>query len=412
MNVQPIHNRTVSSRRLSVMFMVSTLDYGGAETLLDNLARRLDRDRFSIGVCCTKTRGPLGERLAKEVPVYEYQMRRKWDVRIIRWLKARLLEHGADIVVTVGAGDKMFWGRLAARGANVPIVISALHTTGWPDAIGRLNRLLTPVNDAFVGVAKSHRQYLIQTEKLPMDKVHVISNGIDTDMFRPREANRELRDSLRIPAGAPVAGIVARLGEEKNHEFFLRVAHRVRTELPTAHFLIVGDGPRRRHLEDLAGKMKIADCVHFTGARADVDELLALMDVFLLTSYIEANPVSLLEAMSTGIPVVSTNVGSIPETVINGQVGYLVPSGDEDAMTRRVVQLLENSDLCKSLGRAGRHHVVHCWSLEKMVRSYEQLMLRLWSAKVGKSGLRKDPTSPCVSSAVWNPTAGTNCRGE
>ena len=394
MRIQASENPLRSEpRRLSVVFFVSTLGYGGAETLLENLVCRLDPRRFAVAVCCTKTFGPIGERLRQKLPVFEYRLQRKWDVRILRWMKQRLRHREADIVITVGAGDKMFWGRLAAWWAGVPVIISALHTTGWPDEIGKLNRLLTPLNDAFVAVAKSHQRYLTQTESLPRDKVHVIDNGIDTDRFRPREARRDLRDALGIPDGAQLVGIVARLGVEKNHELFLRVAKRVRNQLPNTHFLVVGDGPRRGPLEQLADELKINDCTHFTGTRSDVEDLLALMDLFLLTSHSEASPVSVLEAMSSGTPVIATRVGSVPETIVDGQMGYLVSPGDEQTMSRRVVQLLTDSNLRLAQGRAGRKRVVDCSSIDAMVGGYEQLMLGLWSQKVGDPLCRHDQSA-------------------
>ncbi len=376
--------RPVRPRRLSVMFVVTTLDLGGAETLLDNLVRRLDPEHFAAGVCCTKTRGPIGECLAESYPVHEYRLKRKWDLRVVAWMKRRLREQGTDIVVTVGAGDKMFWGRLAARLAKVPVVISALHTTGWPDSIGRLNRLLTPLNDAFVGVAPAHALHLVEQERLPANKVFVIPNGIDAQAFQPRDADERLRASFGISAAAPVAGIVARLGVEKNHEMFLRVAQRIRARLPGAHFLVIGDGPRRKELEALASAMRIGDCVHFTGARRDVPQLLSLLDVFLLTSLNEASPVSVLEAMSSGTPVVATDVGSVSETVIDGQVGYLVPPNDDVAMSERAIRLLADEGARAAMGQAARKQAVSRWSVANMVQGYEQLMLRLWSQKLGQ----------------------------
>ncbi len=102
----------------------------------------------------------------------------------------------------------MFWGRLAAVAARVPVVICAIHSTGWPDRIGRLNRLLTPVTDAFVGVAAAHGRYLIEEERFPPHRVRVIPNGVDTEVYSPRFTDGRLRRQLGIPPG-PVAGVVA-----------------------------------------------------------------------------------------------------------------------------------------------------------------------------------------------------------
>ena len=141
---------------LRVMFLVTSMPVGGAETLLVNLVRRMDRRRFAPEVVCLKERGPLGEELAEELPVHFGLTAGKWDLRVLWRLTNLMKQRRADAVVTVGAGDKMFWGRLAAHRAGVPVIASALHSTGWPDGVGRLNRRLTPITHAFIGVAKPH----------------------------------------------------------------------------------------------------------------------------------------------------------------------------------------------------------------------------------------------------------------
>ncbi len=359
------------------MFIITTLEVGGAETLLMNLVRRLDRERFSPEVCCLKARGQLGVELASEIPVHDHLLSHKLDLRVLGRLTRLMRRRQIDAVVTVGAGDKMFWGRLAARLANVPVVVAALHSTGWPDVVGRLNRWLTPLTDAFIAVAEPHGRYLIEQERFPADRVHVIPNGIDVDRFRPRAPDESLRRQLRLPAGAPVAGIVAAIRPEKNHELFLRVAARVRSQIPNAHFLIVGDGACRARLEQLTDELQLAGSVHFLGIRPDVAELLSLMDVVLLTSRVEANPVSVLEALAVGKPVVATRVGSVAEMVLDGETGYLVEPGHAAAMAEHVVALFRAPHLARSLGAAGREHVVAHGSLERMVAGYEDLLSEL-----------------------------------
>ncbi|MCA9246488.1 MAG: glycosyltransferase [Planctomycetales bacterium] len=381
---RPFIHRTPRSH-LKAMFVITSLGYGGAETLLLNLMRRLDRSRFSPELCCLKSLGPLGEEAAREIPAHAYGMKSKYDVGVLKWLTQLLGERDIDALVTVGAGDKMFWGRLAAWKANTPVIASALHTTSWPDCVGFLNRRLTPLNDAFIGVAPSHGRHLIEVEKFPEHKVFVIPNGVDTEIFAPDEVSSKLRDELKLPSGAPVAGIVARLGEEKNHELFLRMASRVVQTASNAQFLIVGDGPLRSQLESRTRELSLADNVQFLGARPDVPELLRALDVFVLTSKMEANPVSILEAMASGKPVVATRVGSVPETVKDGQTGYLVSSGDEDALTNRVTELLLNTDRAQQFGQAARKRVVDNWSLSGMVSGYEELLGSLYRMRMGLS---------------------------
>jgi glycosyltransferase involved in cell wall biosynthesis len=370
------------SRPLRVLFIQTDMRIGGAEMITASIIRRLDRGRFLPELCCLKERGTLGEELAGEIPVHHGLLCGKYDLRVwprlVRLLRARQI----DAVVTVGAGDKMFWGRLAAWRAGVPVILSALHSTGWPDCVGRLNRLLTPVTDSFIAVAESHGRYLVEQTGFPQNKVAVIRNGVDTERFAPQYDVVAVRRELGLGEIDPVVGIVAALRPEKNHELYLEAARRVAAQLPAARFLVVGDGPRRMDLEQMAHNSGLRAKVQFLGARNDVPRLLSAMDVFALTSHVEANPVSILEAMSIGRPVVATNVGSIHEAVVESTTGFLVPPGDAAKLSDRILQLLLAPLLAHSMGIAGRQTVVRHWSLESMVTGYERLIESVYKRKL------------------------------
>jgi len=379
--IMPTQNRPP----LRVMFLTTSMPIGGAETLLMNLVRRLDPHRFAPEIACLKQLGPLGELLAEEMPVHSHLLANKFDLRILPRLGKLFRSRKIDAVVTVGAGDKMFWGRLAARLAGVPVVMSALHSTGWPDSIGRLNRLLTPLTDAFIGVADAHAEHLITHEKFPRDKVHTIYNGIDTEVFVPGDGNA-LRQELGIPTETPIVGILAALRPEKNHELFLAGARRITAQSiadkqPAPHTVLIGDGERRSALEALAAKLGMAETTHFLGSRSDVAEILPAFDVVALTSHNEASPVSILEALSCGVPVVSTRVGSVPETVLPGQTGALFEPSDLDGFVAATLDLLQDPAKRARLGRQGRQHVLEHCSLDAMVQGYETLIQRLVESK-------------------------------
>jgi glycosyltransferase involved in cell wall biosynthesis len=383
--LQPLDDRGP----LRVMFVITSMPVGGMEVLLVELIRRLDRERCLPELCCLKHLDTLGETLAREIPTFTGLISRKYDARVL-WRLARLLrKRKIDAVVTVGTGgDKMFWGRLAARLAGVPVICSALHSTGLPDRVEFANRLLAPITDAFIGVAEPHGKYLAEHEGCPAEKICIIPNGVDVEKFHPRRPNPELLRELGLRKGAPVAGIVAALRPEKNHELFLQAAAIVRQKMPEAIFLIVGDGPRRLELQRMAAELSLAEAVHFAGTRADIPEMLGLMDVFLLTSHSEANPVSILEALACEIPVVATRVGSVPETVLDGRTGYLVPPDDAEEIAKRTLSLLQEPDLAAAFGRAGREQIIARWSVERMVRGYEELIEGIYRAK-SSGGNRK-----------------------
>lgn len=385
---------------LRVLFVITCMPVGGAETLLVELVRRMDRRRFRPELCCLKYLGPLGQVLAQEIPTFTGLLAHKYDLRVLPRLWHLMRRRQVDAVVTVGTGgDKMFWGRLAAWLAGVPVICSALHSTGLPDRVEWLNRQLAPLTDGFIAVARSHGQYLAEHEGCPPDRIYVIPNGVDTDRFRPMPKDPALAQELGLPSGAPVVGIVAALRPEKNHELFLAAARRVNQHRPETVFLVVGDGQRRAYLEQWAVDLGLADRVLFTGNRSDVPELLSLLDVFVLSSHMEANPLSILEAMASGKPAVATRVGSIPENLEDGKTGFLVPPGDAEALADRVLWLLDHPAEAAQMGRLARHHVLHHASIHQTVAGYETLLEFLYRQKVRpRSRRRSKPTAsllPC-----------------
>lgn len=358
---------------------------GGAETLLVNMMRRMDTNVIRPQVVCLKEPGPLGEQIAREFPVYSNLIGGKFDVAVLARLVKLLHRVRADMVVTVGAGDKMFWGRLAAHVAGVPVIASALHSTGWPDGVGKLNRMLTGMTDAFIGVADSHGEFLHAFERFPKDKIHVIRNGVDTDRFAPNaNARADVRSELGLGPDTSLIGIVAALRSEKNHGMLVRAAAKLSEWHPDARWIIVGDGPERAGIESLASELGIADRIHLLGTRDDTPRLVAALDVFTLCSLNEASPVSILEALACEVPVVATNVGSISESIRPGETGYLIEPQDIDAMVTRVDELLNDSSLRKAMGTAGRRLVQQTGSLQSMVDGYTQLGVNLYDRRSRK----------------------------
>lgn len=378
---------------LRVMFVITSMPVGGAETLLVELIRRLDRGRFLPELCCLKRFDPLGEVLAGEIPAFTGLLAHKYDFAVLWRLMRLMRQRRIDAVVTVGAGDKMFWGRLAAWLVGVPVICSALHTTGPPDHVELSNRLLSPLTDAFIAVARPQGRYLIQHEGCPSPKLRVIPNGVDLQRFHPRWPSRALQEELALAPETPVAAIVAALRPEKNHELFLRAAALVHRELPQARFLIVGDGPRRDALESLARELDVSEAVRFLGSRSDVPEILSLVDVLLLTSHTEANPISILEAMAAEKPVVATRVGSVEETVEDGETGFLVAPGETGEIARRVIALLKDRPRAAVMGRAGRERVIANWSIDRTVDAYQDLIAGIYTAKADRASGRKSARS-------------------
>ena len=225
-----------------------------------------------------------------------------------------------------------------------------------------------------------------------LKKVHTIHNGVDTERFSPGNPF-PVRNALGISHTAPVVGIVAALRAEKNHELFLHGAQQIVQKIPETQFLIIGDGPRREHLQHLAEQLDLDEVVHFLGSRDDVPQLLSACNALALTSHNEANPVSILEAFSNGCPVVASAVGSIRETVAPDETGCLFPAGDTDAYVEAMLGLLGDPSLSLQFGNEGRRRVQQDWSLMGMIEGYQSLIANLYVAKIRQDLVAKSATT-------------------
>jgi glycosyltransferase involved in cell wall biosynthesis len=172
-------------------------------------------------------------------------------------------------------------------------------------------------------------------------------------------------------------GIVARLVPIKRHEWFLEAAVKVTQRYPGCQFLLVGDGERRQELEEFVRQLGLDGQVRFLGWQRDLERIYADLDLVALTSANEGSPVSLIEAMAAGRPVVSTRVGGVPDLVENGVAGLLVPPGDPAALAEAMTTLLADPQRRRLMGQAGRERVYPALSAQRLVRDIDQLYTNL-----------------------------------
>lgn len=311
------------------------------------------------------------------------------SLRIIRWNKASGLQprlalqiaklvrqEKIDIIHTHNPGPHLY-GALAGVISRRPVVHSK-HGRNYPGNKRKvwLNRIASALSRRIVAVSADARAVCMEIEKTPDHKVITILNGIDTNRYHPAaEKKAGLRESWAIPSGTLLIGIVARLSSEKNHALLLEACALLKQRRLTFELAIIGDGPLRPELERMSRDLDLSSFVHFLGARADVALLLPMLDVFALSSTTEGISLTLLEAMSCGLPVVATAVGGNPEVVIDGETGFVVPL-DATAMANTLQQFAtdeDNTNLGLRMGRAGRERVLAKFSLSRAAAEYDSL---------------------------------------
>lgn len=219
---------------------------------------------------------------------------------------------------------------------------------------------------------------VLQAAGIPADRIHIIENGVEVGE-RPRlDAGQraELRASLGLPADAFVVLNAARLNRQKGQWNLVEAAAQLRAAGREARFLIVGDGPLAAELQELARARGVADLVTLAGFRDDVDDLLQAADAFALPSLDEGMPMSLLEAVARGVPVVTTAVGDIPHVVCHRQSGLVVPLEDPAAVAAAVDELRRLPDRGASLAAEARRRVAERYSCAAMYSGYERVYAR------------------------------------
>lgn len=247
------------------------------------------------------------------------------------------------------------------------------------------DRLMLGAYEGIVALAKAHADYLVRREGIEEGRIHVIPNGVDAGRFRPTrsEAEREaLRSALSIPTARFVVVIVAALRPEKNHEMLLDAAARIRMRRDDFIFLVVGDGPEGEKLRRRCRNLSLVDTVRFMGRRDDVHAVLAAADASVLCSHpvVETFPLAVLEAMSSGLPVVASEVGAIRAMMQDGEEGRIVAPGDVEALAEALIALADMPEAGRRMGTRGRERVLREFTVEVMVRRYAEM----FSAVLGR----------------------------
>jgi len=354
-----------------VMLLITTFDIGGAERVYVELARGLARRGYPVIAAALQARsGAVARELAGSgVKIVDLAARGKADISLL-WRLIRLLRRERVAVLYTFLLHAQFLGRVAARLAGTPVVLSSQQTMGWETRKGELvNRVTARWCTAIVAVSRNVARYLTGRVGIPAEKVVTIYNCVNVETFVPdRSARRE---------AGPVIGFIARLDPAKDHDSLFHAFSRVREKWPEARLLLAGGGPERERLETLAASLGIAPAVEFLGHVTDVRTIHRRLDVYVQSSHVEGMPIAVLEAMSSGLPVVATRVGGNEEAVLDGVGGLLVTTGDVEGMTAAICRLLEDPEFARRMGDAGRRHTQAVFGSEAMLDATEALIGRL-----------------------------------
>jgi sugar transferase (PEP-CTERM/EpsH1 system associated) len=378
-----VGEETQGENRIRIVFLVHQLGLGGLENVVVDLANRLATLQFECTIINFSQSDPLQNRVQQErTRTIALDKKAGNDPALVYRLYRFFRRERPHIVQTHNWGA-LVEGVVAAKLARVPILIHAEHGT----VEGRrynvfLQRILWRAVQGVLCVSEEHRQRLSKTVGFSYENITPILNGVNTDFFRPCPANEE---TIRIDRGlepdALYIGTVGNLRPVKNHRLMLQASRDICTKYERVRIVFIGEGSLKEDLIHLAKALGIYNQVKFLGARSDVRDLLNTLDIFVLPSLSEGLPISVLEAMACGLPVVATSVGGLPELIEDGKTGMLVPSQDESRLKSALEHLIRCEATRRTMGQAARKKVVERFSLDAMVNEYRNLYQTLIKQK-------------------------------
>jgi glycosyltransferase involved in cell wall biosynthesis len=376
-------------RPIRVSYVIGRLAVGGAETQLVRLVNGLDRTRFRPSIVCLSHGGELEDTVSPDVPVLAVYESRATN----RLARSRVIL-GIRILTALGRGFRAqrpdvvhaylpsgyFLGGLAAWLVRVPLIIASRRGLTSVDIYGAvwwrvLATLVNRVIDVHICNSRAVREVAVANESISIERTRVIPNGIDLPQLVPPPQLPPEWQSAGVKA-AMVANFIG----YKGHRGVLQAVARVREQHPSFRLVLIGDGPERADVTSLALELAVTDNVVFAGRRRDAARLVQLFDFTVLGSSEEGFPNALMESMASGVPVVSTAVGGVPELVEDGIHGRLVPYGDAAAMADAMIWMIEHPQERRQMGETARRRIAEDFSTERMIAStqavYEEFLGR------------------------------------
>jgi glycosyltransferase involved in cell wall biosynthesis len=358
---------------IKVIHVITDMKIGGAGTWLLNFLKNYDQSKLDIKVAI-----PEGSILKTEINNLNIETieihgigDKSLDWASVNAFRRLFMQERPQIVHTHASLS----ARIAAKLTGVKAIIHTKHCldsprTGIKKAVAA--RINNQLSSRIIAVSKAVEKNLLEMG-IPKNKIQVIYGGVQVVKILPKEDIVQLRASYGISEKDIVFGMAARLSEVKGHQYLIQAADQVLKKRKDVKFIIAGTGPLEHKLKKMVQDLKIEDSVVFTGFIKDVENIYNIMDVNMITSSSEALCLSLIEGMSLGKPMIGTEVGGVPELVIQNQTGLLVPVADVEALAGAIEELAGNSELRSSMGQNAEKMMMEKFSASEMTAEIYKL---------------------------------------
>jgi glycosyltransferase involved in cell wall biosynthesis len=367
-------------QKIKILFVIGNLDVGGAEKLIINQVKNIDKEKFEPYLC---TLFPYGannyskvfDELGGIIPYKKFDFKGPWDIG--SWMKLYSFLHTENFdMFCCHLFESNFIIRLVNLFVGVKPVFIFEHNVyakkQWWKIVA--DKILAKKTTKIFVDSNAILDFTSVQEKINKDKFAILPYPIEL-VEQNNFDKTKTKQSLKLPEESFVVGAVARFTEQKGLAYFIQAAAKVieKNKYPNVYFLVVGYGKMESDLRTLVGNLKINSRVFISSAR-DIKEILPTLDIFVISSLWEGQPIAMLEAMATGKAVVATKVGGIPEIMVNGHNGILVEPKDSDSLANGIIKLLEDDELRKKVGVVAKE-TVQMYSLPVYIRKLEKYFI-------------------------------------
>ena len=374
------HSAVSASTSIRITYVIPTLDQSGAERQLTLLATALPNSDFQVNVIALNRGGYYAEQLQQaDIRVDVLEKRFRFDPLTFLRLRRRLQRTQPDIVQSFLFSANSYVRLPGMCPPQTKVIVSERCVDSWKSGWQlATDRRLISRTDAMTANSESVADFYTSKVGVPRDRITVIPNGV------PIAGGGEgsIRAELGLAESDKLVGFVGRLAPQKCLDDLIYGFQLMQQNIPSAHLLIVGEGPERDRLAELARSFECREKVFFAGHREDASQLISQLDAFCLPSSFEGMSNSLMEAMAAGVPVVVSNIPSNQELVTDGENGILFPLNHGPGITKGLTDVLSDQDLAKRLGQAARTTIEQKHSVARMVDDHIRLYQRLAHEKM------------------------------
>ena len=374
--------------KIKIVFVITSTGVGGAEKMLYHTSTLLDRTRYAPSICSLKEKGAIARNVeAAGIEVHCLSMTDGeqfggWCASLAALFRlTRYVMKVRPTIVHSFLFRANILSRIAASLARVPLVISSVRVMGGEKNYHHtVEKVTSFMVDHYITVSESVKAHLIRTASIPDNKITTIYNGVALN-DHCGASHGDQHPPCGLKAHDRFLLTVGRLHRQKGYDCLIQAFAQVRKECSALKLLIVGEGEEENNLKNLAKSLDLTDQVIFAGLRLDSDTLYPFAELFILPSRWEGMPNAVLEAMAAGKPVVATEVGGVPELVLHGETGILVPPGDPDALAHAILDLCTDPVKAHTMGAAARVRVQEHFRIAAMIEKTDGLYQELLATK-------------------------------